>query len=261
VPLLSIRNLKINYGSKEVLHNISFVLEPGEILGLIGESGSGKSTLLRAIIGELSSGGAITYGTMEYKNRDLINISEEELRRLLGPEISILFQDSKNAMCQIRKIRDLLYEAMNAHLTISFTDAMNRAKKLMVKIGLTDTDRILHSYPFELSGGMNQRVGLVMAMLLQPALLLTDEPTSALDVTLQKQVIKEIQLMQQTYHMAVIFATHNIALARQITDKILVLKDGEIIEQGNTKDVLRNPQKAYTKDLIEAVPHLRRAND
>lgn len=261
MPLLTVTNLTVNYGAKEILHKVSLTLAAGETLGIIGESGSGKTTLLRAIIGQLGYGGAVTEGFIQYKEQDLLSISAEHLRQLLGPEISMLFQDSQSSLCQIRQIKDLLYEAMCAHVPLPFAEAMARAEAIMRQIGLTDTARILASYPFELSGGMNQRVGLVFAMLLQPSLLLADEPTSALDVTVQKQVMQEMQLLQRMYHTAIIFATHNIALASKCTDKLLVLKDGVVRELGRTKEVFNHPQDSYTQELIAAVPRLRREHD
>ena len=258
-PLLCADHVSISYNGKEVVKDVSFTLEEGKILGIVGESGSGKSTLIKAVMGILGSNGMVTRGDILYKGKNLTDMAQRELRRLCGKEIAMVFQDCKSSLCPIRTIGDQIYESMTEHKKISRKETERQAGEIMSKIGLHDCERILKSYPFELSGGMNQRVGICMAMMHRPAVLLADEPTSALDVTVQKQVAEELKLMREEYNTAIILVTHNIGLVRVMADQILVLKDGKTIEYGSRERVLNHPEEEYTKQLMASVPHLRRS--
>lgn len=257
-PLLQVEHVTISYNGKDVVKDVSFALNPGEILGVVGESGSGKSTIIRAIMGLLGSGGMVTRGDIWYKGMNVIDMPGKELRRMLGPEIGMVFQDCKASLCPIRTIGAQLHESMQEHEKITKKQTWERAGELMGKIGLTDYRRVLDSYPFELSGGMNQRVGICAAMMMHPSLLLADEPTSALDVTVQKQVVQEMKLMRQEYGTAMILVTHNIGVVGEMADRVLVLRHGEMIEYGDTDRVLHHPENAYTQTLMGSVLHLRR---
>ena len=173
----------------------------------------------------------------------------------------MVFQDCKAALCPVRTIGAQIYEAVSEHEKISKKEARKRAGEIMKKIGLDDSDRVLDSYPFELSGGMNQRVGICTAMILHPNLLLADEPTSALDVTVQKQVAEELLFMRKTYNTAMILVTHNIGVVRMMADRILVLQNGQAREYGETEAVLDHPKDPYTKKLMSSVLHLKRAEN
>lgn len=256
--LLSAEHVTICYNGIPAVQDVSFQVEPGEILGIVGESGSGKSTLIRGVMGLLGEGGMITGGDIWYKGENLKDMPEKKLRKYQGPEIGMVFQDCKAAFCPVRTVGAQIYEALSAHEKITKKEAESRAREIMEKIGLTDYKRVLRSYPFELSGGMNQRAGICAAMILKPALLLADEPTSALDVTVQKQVAEELLLMRREYHTAMILVTHNIGLVKKTADKILVLKDGRVREYGKTADVLENPRDLYTKKLMDSVLSLKR---
>lgn len=258
--LLTAEHVTVCYNGKPVVQDISFELHPGEILGVVGESGSGKSTIIRAIMGLLSSGGMVTQGDICYKGQNLVDMPDKELRKLLGPEIGMVFQDCKAALCPIRTIGSQIYESLSEHEKITKAQAYERAGEFMKKIGLKDYQRVLDSYPFELSGGMNQRVGICMAMLMRPAILLADEPTSALDVTVQKQVVEEMKRMCQEYGTAMILVTHNIGVVRVLADQVMVLKDGKIMDYGEADRVLHHSQNPYTKTLMDSVLHLRRKN-
>ena len=202
--LLSAEHITICYNGIPAVQDVSFQVKPGEILGIVGESGSGKSTLIRGVMGLLGEGGMITGGDIWYKGENLKDMPEKKLRKYQGPEIGMVFQDCKAAFCPVRTVGAQIYEALSAHEKITKKEAESRAREIMEKIGLTDYKRVLRSYPFELSGGMNQRAGICAAMILKPALLLADEPTSALDVTVQKQVAEELLLMRREYHTALI---------------------------------------------------------
>lgn len=257
-PLLQVEHVTICYNGKSVVQDVSFHLNPGEILGVVGESGSGKSTIIKAIAGLLGGGGMVTRGDIYYKGQNVVDMRSKELRRLMGPEIGMIFQDCKAALCPIRTVGAQIFESMSEHEKITKKETYRRAGALMKKIGLEDADRVLNSYPFELSGGMNQRVGICFAMMMKPSLLLADEPTSALDVTVQKQVVEEMKLLRKEYGTAMLLVTHNIGVVGAMADRILVLQDGRTMDYGSTDRVLHHSENAYTRNLMESVLHLRR---
>lgn len=256
--LLRVEHVTISYNGKPVVSDVSFELKQGEILGIVGESGSGKSTIIKAIMGLLGEEGMVTRGDIWYKGENLTEMSEKNLRKYLGTEIGMVFQDCKAALCPVRTIGVQIYEAVSEHEKITIKETRQRAASLMKKIGLEDGNRVLDSYPFELSGGMNQRVGICTAMIMHPNLLLADEPTSALDVTVQKQVVEELLLMRKEYHTAMILVTHNIGVVRKMADRILVLKNGLVRDYGETEKVLDHSQDDYTQKLMNSVLHLKR---
>ena len=257
--LLKLEHVTICYNGEPVVHDVDLELNKGEILGVVGESGSGKSTIIKAIMGLLGNEGMVTEGDIWYKGKNVVDMPEKELRRLLGPEIAMVFQDSGAALCPIRTVGDQIYESMREHERISRKECAERAVRMMAKIGLKDGERVLQSYPFELSGGMNQRVGICISMLQNPSLLLADEPTSALHVTVQKQVVEEMLLMRREYETAMVVVTHNIGVVEKMADQVLVLKNGEVREYGKTAQVLTAPTDPYTKELMRSVLRLKRA--
>ena len=257
-PLLKVDHVTISYNGEPTVRDVSFELKQGEILGIVGESGSGKSTIIRAVMGLLGEEGLVTKGDIRYLGENLTDMSEKKLRRYLGTEIGMVFQDCKAALCPVRKIGVQIHEAVSAHEKISKKETRIRAGEIMKKIGMDDYERVLDSYPFELSGGMNQRVGICAAMFMHPNLLLADEPTSALDVTVQKQVVEELLMMRKEYQTAMILVTHNIGVVRAMADRILVLQNGTVRDYGETKNVLDHSQDPYTQKLMNSVLHLKR---
>ena len=257
--ILRYDHVDISYNGTPAVKDVSFTLEPGEILGIVGESGCGKSTLIKAPMGLLGSTGTVTRGDIWYKGKNLPDLRAKELRRLNGPELGMIFQNTGSAFCPVRTMGAQLYEAMKEHEKISKSEFYHRALELLGKLGLEDGRRVLGSFPFELSGGMQQRVGIAAAMLLQPSVLFADEPTSALDVSVQKQVVEEMLLVRKTFGTAIVLVTHNMGITQAMADKVLVMKNGETVEYGPARQVLENPQEAYTRQLLSAVPRLRRA--
>ena len=257
--ILQYANVTTSYNGTPVVHDVSFSLREGEILGVVGESGSGKSTLLKAAMGLLGPGGVVARGDIWYKGQNLPDLSEKELRRLSGPELAMIFQNAGASFCPIHTVGAQLYEAVSAHENISEADFREKAAELLQKLRFEDAARILKSYPFELSGGMMQRVGIAAAMLLNPSVLLADEPTSALDVSVQKQAVEEMLLIRELYHTAIIIVTHNIGVVRAMADRVVVMKDGRMVESGDARDVLEHPEQEYTKTLMAAVLRLRRS--
>lgn len=256
--IIRYEHVDISYKGELAVQDVSFSVEEGEILGIVGESGSGKSTLIKAAMGLLGRDGLVTRGDIWYKGMDLPDLSPKEMREICGAEIGMIFQMSGNAFCQIRTVRAQLYESMKEHKNITKAEFEEMANHLFEKFGFTDPKRILDSYPFELSGGMQQRVGIVSAMLLNPKILMADEPTSALDVSVQKQVVEEMCMVREKFGTTILLVTHNLGVIRAMADKVLVLQDGKVREYGKTKEVLENPQSEYTKKLLSAVLELRR---
>ena len=256
--LLQYNHVDISYLGQPVIRDVSFSLHSGEILGIVGESGSGKSTLIKAAMGLLGSEGSITGGEICYRGRLLNRLPPREMRTLCGPELGYIFQSSGSAFCPIRTVGSQLFETMKEHEKISRKDFEAQALELLSKLGFDSGKRILESYPFELSGGMQQRIGIAAAMLLNPSVLFADEPTSALDVTIQKQVVEEMLMVRKTFGTAIVLVTHNLGVIGAMTDRVLVLENGRCVECGSTRQVLSQPRADYTKALLAAVPRLRR---
>lgn len=257
-PLLEMRHVEISYDGIPKVFDLNLKMESGEILGIVGESGSGKSTLIKATMGLLGASGTVTRGDIFYKGRNVVDIADEELRQLRGPEMGMIFQNCGSALCPIRTIGEQLFESVEQHTPLNKEAVDQAAMELFEKINLPDGERILNSYPFELSGGMSQRVGIVMAMIQKPDLLLADEPTSALDVTVQAQVIREMLALRKTFGSGIAIVTHNIGVVSAMADKVAVMYQGRLVEYGNTGDVINHPQEAYTRKLIQAVPKIRK---
>ena len=256
--ILTYDSVEISFDGEAVVHDVSFSLTPGEILGLVGESGSGKSTLIKAAMGLLGSGGLVTRGDICYMGQNILDISEKEKRKIRGAGIGMIFQDAGASLCPIRTIGDQIYESMRAHKKVSRNEAKDRAMELFEKLNFKDSQRVWDSYPFELSGGMNQRAGIAISMLMNPPILLADEPTSALDVSVQRQVVREMLKLRELFGTAIIIVTHDIGVVRAMADTVLVLKNGKMVEYGEAKKVLNHPQDPYTKKLLAAVPRLKR---
>lgn len=248
----------VRYNGEMVLHDISFSVKKGEILGIAGESGSGKSTLIKAAMGLLGKEGMVTRGDIFFRDKNLIDLSEKEMLKICGAEIGMIFQTAGNSFCPIRTVEKQLYECITVHKKMSKSEFYEKAAELFSKFGFQDIRRVLKSYPFELSGGMQQRVGIAAAMLMEPKILLADEPTSALDVCSQKQIVEQMQLVRKIFGTSILIVTHNLGVIKAMADNVLIMKDGAMVEYGTIEDVLYHPQMDYTKRLIAAVPQLRR---
>lgn len=257
-PLLEMKHVEICYNREPVVCDLSLKMQPGEILGIVGESGSGKSTVIKGAMGLLGRQGAVTKGEICYRGKNVLSASAEELRRMRGPQMGMVFQNAGASLCPIRRIEDQLYETVLQHEKISRSEVRQRAMELFEKMKLSHGERILKSYPFELSGGMNQRVGIMMAMILRPGLLFADEPTSALDVTVQAQVVKEMMKLRDTFGTGIVMVTHNIGVVEYMADKVAVMSKGRLVEYGTKAEVIRSPRDPYTKKLLGAVLRLNR---
>ncbi len=252
--LLEVKKLSIAYQNRIVVHTADLQLSEGEILAIAGESGSGKTTILRALLGCLPTDGEVNGGEILFEGKNLLGNSKRQWQELCGKDISMIFQDSGNMLDPIQTVGQQFIEYILQHTKYMRMEAKELAEAMLLKMRLPHVENIMHSYPFELSGGMRQRVGIAMAMFLKPKLLLADEPTSALDVTTQAQVIHEMVEACKSAGTAMIIVTHNLGVAAYAAEKIIVMKDGCIVESGKTEDILQYPQHAYTKELILSVP-------
>lgn len=252
--ILEVEKLNVSYNGLPILRDFSLDLNQGEILGIVGESGSGKSTLLKSMMGLLGDNGRIESGRISFDGTDLLRISKEELRKICGTRIGMVFQNPGMSFNPIRKIGKQFLEAMRSHGKVDEKQAKRQILDLFAKLGLRDGERILKSYPFELSGGMCQRVAIALAMVMNPEILLADEPTSALDVTVQAQCVKEMMDLREQLGTTIIIVTHNMGVVSHMADKIAVMYSGNLVEYGKKMDVLKNPQHPYTQALLKAIP-------
>ncbi|WP_369712871.1 ABC transporter ATP-binding protein [Leptotrichia sp. HSP-342] len=255
--MLEIKDLTIQYGDKDpVVENFSLSLKKGEIITIVGESGSGKSTVLSSILGLLPNGGKIISGDIIYNGESMLSKSLNQWRELRGTEITMISQDSGGTLNPIRKIGKQFVEYIQTHSKMSAKEAEEKAEDMFSKVNLPDPEIIMKSYPHQLSGGMKQRVGIAMALTFHPKIILADEPTSALDVITQAQIVKEIMDLRKKFDTSIIMVTHNLGVAAYISDKIIVMQNGKIVDAGNKNEVIENPRSEYTKKLLEAVPEI-----
>lgn len=255
--ILDINNLYIKYGKQEpVVKDVSISINHKEIVGIVGESGSGKSTLIRSILDILPTGSNISSGSILFKGKNLLDYSKKEWRDIRGNKIAIIFQDPGRSLTPIIKIGDQFIGTIRSHFPISKLDAHDKAIDMLGKMRLPDANRIMNSYPFELSGGMKQRVAIAMAMTMEPDLLLADEPTSSLDVTTQAQIVREMMELRDNFNTSIIIVTHNMGVAAYMCDKIGVMTQGELVEWGFKEQVINDPKSEYTRSLLSAVPEL-----
>ena len=254
--MLEIKNATISYKNVPTVLDFNLNMKPGQIISLVGESGSGKTTVIRAVLGLLPGGGKVTSGDITFEGTSVLSYSSEQWRKIRGADISMIFQDSGAMMNPTRKIGDVFIEYIKTHEKISKKDAWDKGVQMLERMRLPSGDNIMRSYPFQLSGGMRQRVGIAMAMTYQPKLLLADEPTSALDVTTQAQIVRQMLQLRDTYGTGIIVVTHNLGVAAYMSDYIVVMKNGRIEDQGDRNYILHESENAYTKTLLDAVPSL-----
>ena len=255
--LLDVTNVSARYpGSKKViLRDVDLTLYSGQITCVIGESGCGKSTLLNTVL-QLPGRVDVCEGEVTYRGENLKALSKEEMRKLRGSGIGVVFQEPGASLNPIRKIHVQFYEAMCAHGKVSRAESREKAAAILRNLEFPDPDRILDSYPAQLSGGMNQRVAIAIAMALDPDILLADEPTSALDVTVQAQIVEELIHLRDTYNTCILMITHNMGVVAKMADMVAVMYGGRVIEYGPRTQVLYHSAHPYTKALMAAIPKL-----
>ncbi|TDL90365.1 ABC transporter ATP-binding protein, partial [Meridianimarinicoccus aquatilis] len=256
--MLSVKDLAVSFrtrrGAVNAVRGISFDLARGETLGIVGESGSGKSVTSYALLRILDAGGAIRTGGITYGGIDLRAASERGMRDIRGREISMIFQNPRAALNPIRKVGHQIEDVLRQHGRASRQDARIKAIKALTDVRINDPEARYDAYPFELSGGMCQRVVIAIALACDPKLLIADEPTTGLDITTQKAVMDLTRDLIRERGMSSILITHDLGLAAEYCDRLAVMKDGEIVETGPAADVFATPKHAYTARLVDATP-------
>lgn len=255
--MLTFKHVTICYGGRPAVTDFSLTVETGQIVSIVGESGSGKTTVIRAAMGLLAGDGRLTEGQIILDGTDLATLSQKEWLALRGERIAMIFQDAGAMLNPILTIGRQFCEMLIAHHPdLDPKDARALAITALKAVNLADPERVMSAYTFELSGGMRQRVGIAMAMAFDPELLLADEPTSALDVTTQAQIVRQMLALNRKHrnHQAIVMVTHNLGVAAYMSDRIVVMKDGRIVETGDRSAILNHPAEAYTQKLLAAVP-------
>lgn len=257
-PLLSIRDLKTHFNTRggvvRAVDGVDIELKQGEILGLVGESGSGKSITGFSIIGLIDPPGRVVEGRVDFAGENLVDLPEHRMEALRGNDIAMIFQDPSMTLNPVLRIDTQMIETVQAHAKISREAALVRAREVLVTVGIPSPDERLRSYPFELSGGMRQRVAIAIALLNNPRLIIADEPTTALDVSIQGQIIAEVKRLCRQTGASLIWVTHDLAVVAGLADRIAVMYAGRIVETGTTAEIIRSPKHPYTIGLINSVP-------
>jgi oligopeptide/dipeptide ABC transporter ATP-binding protein len=261
-PLLDVRDLRVSFrtesGLVRAVDGVSFTLEAGHVLGIVGESGSGKSVSVMSIMQLIRDPNAIFEGQVIYKGRDLMGLSQREMRGVRGAEIAMIFQDPMTSLNPVYKVGWQIEEQLHAHEKLAKRAARRRAIELLSAVGIPSASRRIDDYPHQFSGGMRQRVMIAIALACNPDLLIADEPTTALDVTIQAQILTLIESLRSDFGSSVILITHDMGVVAQIAETVAVMYAGQIVEQGVVDDVFASPQHPYTWGLLGSIPRLDR---
>ena len=260
--LLEVRGLKVQFatedGTVRAVDGIDFELDRGKVLGIVGESGSGKSVTAMTMLGLTRDQNTRYEGEVVYKGRNLLELSEEELRQYRGAELAMIFQDPMTSLNPVYKVGDQIIEMIQSHERIGKRDAKKRAVDLLKQVGIPNPERRVDDYPHQFSGGMRQRAMIAMALACNPDILIADEPTTALDVTIQAQIIELIDKLKDEFNSSVILITHDLGVVAEIADEICVMYAGRVVERGSTRQVFYDPQMPYTWGLLGSIPRLDR---
>lgn len=258
MSLLQVRDLRTSFftdaGEVRAVNGVSFNLEKGKVLGIVGESGSGKSVTAYSIMQILSSTGKIVGGSVKLDGRELVGADEKTMKEIRGNKISIIFQDPMTSLNPTYTIGNQLVEAILLHTNRNKNQAHDRAVEMLKLVNVNEPEKRMKQYPFELSGGMRQRVMIAMALACEPDILIADEPTTALDVTIQAQILELMKDLQHQLGMAIIMITHDLGVVARMCDEVIVMYAGSICEQGTVDEIFYNPQHEYTKGLLRSIP-------
>lgn len=257
--LLEVNDLTLSFherkGIEKVVDHVSFSLDEGEVLGIVGESGSGKSMVVHCIMGLQKKNQVIEGGNVIFRRQTAFAMKPEEMRRIQGADMSIVFQEPMTSLNPVMKIGPQVEESLYIHhRKMSAQERKRLAIQAMKDVELPDAEALYNCYPHELSGGMRQRVMIASAIVCNPKLLIADEATTALDVTIQAQIIRLLKKLNETRGMSVLFISHNLRVVREICSRAIVMKEGRIVEEGSIQDIFRFPKEDYTKNLIRAIP-------
>ncbi len=257
-PLLKVENLTIAFSEDSVqtvvVEDVNFSVKPGEVLCIVGESGCGKSVTALSILGLLSPNARVLRGSIVFEGKDFLQMSEKEMDEIRGDEITMVFQDVMNSLNPVLTIGNQLTEVIRIHMGYDKKKAREYAIEMIKKVGLPDADAIMKKYPHMLSGGMQQRVMIAMALSCRPKLIIADEPTTALDVTIQMQIMKLLVELQKEFHMSIILITHDIGVVAELADRVIIMYAGQCMEEANVYRVFEQPAHPYTRALLKSVP-------
>ena len=263
--ILSVQNLHTSFhtdkGEVKAVNGVTFNLEKGKILGIVGESGSGKSVTAYSIMRILEKNGRITEGKILYKGQDIAEFSEKQMREFRGKCCSIIFQDPMTSLNPVFTVGNQLKEAIELHTDRKGKEAEARAIEMLTLVGVNEPEKRVKQYPYELSGGMRQRVMIAMALACEPDILIADEPTTALDVTIQAQILELMQSLQKKLGMAIIMVTHDLGVIADMCDEIIVMYGGRVCERGTAENIFYRPHHEYTKGLLRSIPNVDRIGE
>ena len=240
----------------KALNDVSLHLKEGEVLGIVGESGSGKSVTAYSLMGLTAYPGRLIGGTLDFNGHRINDMTEKQMRKIRGNEVSIIFQDPMTSLNPVYTIGNQICEVILLHTNKNRAQAKERAKELLTLVGINEPEKRLKQYPHELSGGMRQRVMIAIALACEPKLLIADEPTTALDVTIQAQILELMMDLKEKLGMAIIMITHDLGVVASMCDRIAVMYAGKVVEYGSTDDIFYNPKHEYTRGLLRSIPKL-----
>lgn len=259
-PLLQVQDVRMVFRNKKqefaAVDGLTFQLEQGEILGIVGESGSGKTMASLSIMGLLPEQGVIASGSIRYRGRELVGLSDKEMCKIRGKEISMIFQEPIMSLDQVFTVGSQLMEGILAHEKVSKEEAKKRSLDMLRTVGIPSPERVFASYPFELSGGMCQRVMIAIALSCHPRLLIADEPTTALDVTVQAQIMDLLRQSRDQFDVGIILITHDLDVVKDMADRIIVMYGGNMMEMASREQLFSHPCHSYTQGLLRSIPRL-----
>lgn len=257
--ILEVNNLEVEFKTKhgvvQPLRDVDFQIHEGETLGIVGESGCGKSVTSLSIMGLLPKGkGSIKNGEIIFKGKNIAGISDREIRKLRGNEIAMIFQEPMTSLNPVFTIGDQLSQPLKKHTHLNHTQVRSKVIEMLKLVGIPRAEEIIHQYPFELSGGMRQRVMICMAIICKPDLLIADEPTTALDVTIQAQILDLLKRLKNENNMSVIFITHDLGVVAEMCDRVIVMYAGQVVEEADIQTFFENPKHPYSQGLLASLP-------
>lgn len=263
--LLEVKNLNVGFVNKgktiPVLSDVEFSVGKGETLCIVGESGCGKSLTSLSIMGLIPANGKVTSGQILFNGEDLVRKNKKEISKIRGNQISMIFQEPMTSLNPVQTVGKQIAESVRLHRGLGKREAMEKATDMLRIVGIPSPEKRIHDYPFEMSGGMRQRVMIAMALVCNPNLLIADEPTTALDVTTQAQILGLMNRLKKELNMSIVMITHDLGVVSEIADRVLVMYAGKVIEESDTKTLISNPKHPYTQGLIESIPKLNEEQD
>ena len=258
--LLAVEGLRVSFNTEDgvlqAVDGVDFEVGTGEVVAIVGESGSGKSVTAQTLMGLTRSKNSLIEGSIRFRGKELINLSDEELQRIRGEEMAMVFQDPMTSLNPVYKVGRQIVEAIRAHTEMSDDEAEELAVEMLRQVGIPEPERRVGHYPHEFSGGMRQRAMIAMALSLEPELLIADEPTTALDVTIQAQIMRLLKQLNEDRELAVILITHDLGVVAEVADRVLVMYAGRIVEQGTLDEIFYDPQHPYTWGLLGSLTRL-----